>query len=383
MNAKKLRNLAFYLHRYIGLAVGLIAIAIGLTGSLLVFHKEINEFQIHQQIGIIVPQGKQLPIEEVLNNVQAAYAKQPDVSVQRVVFPDKPNDPFEVALKTKESDWLPIYVNPYTGKILGDSFKPDIVQNFFKIVYELHYALLAGDIGYAIVGIIGLLVSLLSITGIILWPGWRKLIAGFKIKWNASPKRVNFDIHKVAGIVAAMFLFFTFFTGFCWNLGSIARPLIYAATLSQIPPEDPISKPIPGRSPLKFSDELLQKADAALPGFKTVYVALPSEMDGTSFIVRKKSSPEKEYWDSSVFIDSYNGEILRVDNGLNDSLGAKVENAFIPLHYGTFWGLLSRLLYVFVGFSPLILSIAGFRMYRDRYRPKAKPKNAIAPTTKI
>ncbi|MCU0533728.1 MAG: PepSY domain-containing protein [Hydrococcus sp. Prado102] len=376
MNAKKFRNFAFYLHRYIGLAVGLIAIAIGLTGSLLVFHKEIDEFQIQQQIGIIVPQEEQLPVETVLNTVQSFYAKQPDASIQRIFLPDKPDDPFEVVLKTKESDWLPIYVNPYTGQILSNSLKPNVIQSFFKIVYELHYALLAGDIGYTVVGIIGLLVSFLSITGIILWPGWRRLIAGFKIKWNASPKRVNFDIHKVAGIVAAIFLFFTFFTGFCWNLGSIARPLIYAATLSQIPPEDPISKPISGQSPLKFSNELLQKADAALPGFKTVYVALPSKMDGTSFIVRKKSSPDQEYWDSSVFIDSYSGEILRVDNGLTESLGVKVENAFIPLHYGTFWGLSSRILYVFVGLSPLILFITGFAMYRDRHRPKAKSKNA-------
>jgi len=380
MNAKKLRNLAFYLHRYIGLAVGLMAIAIGLTGSLLVFHKEINEFQIHNKIGTIVPQGEKLSVEVVLNTVQSTYSKQPDVSVQRIFLPDKPDEPFEVALKTKESDWLSIYVNPYTGEILSDSLKPDLLQSFFKIVYELHYALLAEDIGYTIVGIIGLLVSLLSITGIILWPGWRKLIAGFKIKWNARPKRVNFDIHKVAGIIAAIFLFFTFFTGFCWNLGNIVRPLIYAATLSQMPPENPTSTPIPGQTSLKFSNALLQKADTALPGFKTVYVDLPREMDGTTFIVRKKSSPEKAFWDSSVFIDSYSGKILRVDNGLKDSLGAKVENAFIPLHYGTFWGLPSRVLYVLVGLSPLILFITGFRMYRDRDRPKARAKNAIAPT---
>ncbi|MEH2143699.1 PepSY-associated TM helix domain-containing protein [Nostoc sp.] len=40
MHSKKLRDFVFRLHRYIGLAVGLIAIAIGLTGSLLVFHDE-------------------------------------------------------------------------------------------------------------------------------------------------------------------------------------------------------------------------------------------------------------------------------------------------------------------------------------------------------
>ncbi|MEH2404220.1 hypothetical protein [Nostoc sp.] len=29
------------------------------------------------------------------------------------------------------------------------------------------------------------------IAGIILWSGWRKLMAGFKIKWSAHPKRLT------------------------------------------------------------------------------------------------------------------------------------------------------------------------------------------------
>ncbi|MGF1589693.1 MAG: PepSY domain-containing protein [Pleurocapsa sp.] len=40
LNTRKIRNLAFCLHRYIGLAVGLILVIVGLTGSLLVFQKE-------------------------------------------------------------------------------------------------------------------------------------------------------------------------------------------------------------------------------------------------------------------------------------------------------------------------------------------------------
>jgi uncharacterized iron-regulated membrane protein len=42
MNAKSFRNRIFTLHRYLGLVVGLIAIVVGLTGSLLVFHTEIS-----------------------------------------------------------------------------------------------------------------------------------------------------------------------------------------------------------------------------------------------------------------------------------------------------------------------------------------------------
>jgi hypothetical protein len=72
-------------------------------------------------------------------------------------------------------------VNPYTGAVMGDR---EWESSWVGIIYDLHYKLLAGDTGTLIMGIVALLTLLLSITGIVLWPGWRKLMAGFKIKWN-------------------------------------------------------------------------------------------------------------------------------------------------------------------------------------------------------
>jgi uncharacterized iron-regulated membrane protein len=40
------------------------------------------------------------------------------------------------------------------------------------------------------------------------------------------------------------------------------------------------------------------------------------------------------------------------------------------MHYGTFGGLATRILYVFVGLSPTILFIIGLIMYRLRRRPQ-------------
>ncbi len=45
-------------------------------------------------------------------------------------------------------------------------------------------------------------------------------------------------------------------------------------------------------------------------------------------------------------------------------------DAFNPLHYGTFSGLPTRILYIFVGLAPTFLFVTGFVMWRYRYRPK-------------
>ncbi|MEH2463576.1 PepSY-associated TM helix domain-containing protein [Nostoc sp.] len=368
MQEKSFRHLVFTLHRYIGLVVGLIAILVGLTGSLLVFHSEINNFDQQRRIGTITPQGEPLPIEVVINTVKKTYSNQPDATLQAIYLPSKPNEPMNVVLKTKEKDWNENYVNPYTGTIIGNNLKSTFVQKFFEIVYPLHYALLGGDIGYKFVGIIGLLMSFMSITGIILWPGWRRLISGFKIKWNAHPKRVNFDVHKVAGLITAVFLIFAFFTGFCWSFGEFINPMIYAVTFSKQQPT-PVSVPIAGKSALGLKEQL-KTAQAALPTATLTSISFPSKPEEVLTVSFKLTQEDVDSGESTAYLDQYSGKVLRVDSSLKVSLGDRILNSFGPLHFGTFWGLPSRIFYVFVGLAPLILFITGFVMWRYRYQAK-------------
>ncbi|MEH2243424.1 PepSY-associated TM helix domain-containing protein [Nostoc sp.] len=51
-------------------------------------------------------------------------------------------------------------------------------------------------------------------------------------------------------------------------------------------------------------------------------------------------------------------------------MGSRVLNSFPSLHYGTFGGLPTRILYVFIGLAPLILFVTGFVMWQYRYKGK-------------
>ncbi|MEH2274132.1 MAG: PepSY-associated TM helix domain-containing protein [Nostoc sp.] len=368
MHSKKLRDFVLRLHRYIGLAVGLIAIAIGLTGSLLVFHDEISDFLLHRQIGTITPSGERLPVEVILNQVKTAYANQPGVTIDRIYMSAKPNAPAIVVPRKRESDLAELYVNPYTGVVLGNS-QEIFSEKFFSVVYELHYSLLAGKTGYAIAGIAALLMCILSITGILLWPGWRKLLNGFKIKLDAHPKRVNFDIHKVAGIVTAIFIVLTGFTGFCWNFSDFTKPIIYAVTFTRKPALEPVSVPVPGKTPLELADQL-KTARATFLNAMLGTIYFPRKPEDALSIRFKLPQDNDENGQSYVYLDQYSGKVLRVDNILEMPLGDRVLNSFEPLHYGTFGGIPTRIFYVFVGLAPLILFITGFVMWQYRHRTK-------------
>ncbi|MBW4471482.1 MAG: PepSY domain-containing protein [Stenomitos rutilans HA7619-LM2] len=365
MTFRTLRTWIFKGHRLLGFAIGLIAIVIGLTGSMIVFQSEINDFLLHRHLDPIIPQGDRLPLEVVLERVKTAYTNQPNMSLQRVYFPAKPDDFFNVIISVTSNDWVSVYVNPYTGAILGDSLHPNAIQHFLAIVYELHTSLKLGDLGLYIVGWVGLGMCIVVVAGIILWPGWRKLVAGFKIKWNAHPKRLNFDLHKLLGITAATFLLFTFFTGFAWNLGYV-DPFIRAITFSPAPP-DLASQPIAGQSPRSLSQQM-KTAQLALPSGALRSIDLTADPKAPLRLRMKQTQERQEYGISNVYLDQYGGQILRVDDSLKASLGDKILSSFDLLHYGTFGGLPTRILYVFVGLTPLILFTTGFVMWWYRKR---------------
>ncbi|MBD2667112.1 propeptide, PepSY amd peptidase M4 [Richelia sinica FACHB-800] len=228
--------------------------------------------------------------------------------------------------------------------------------------------LLLGRNGEIVIGISGLFLFILCVTGLILWPGWRKLIAGFKIKWDGHPQRVNFDIHKVSGIVSVIFLSFTAFTGFCWLFHDWTYPVIYAVTFTAQPPEV-TSTPIPNQEPLKLS-QLLEISNNVFPESSTFAVNIPSKPEDAVYI--HKSQPHELVFSGSsgVYLDQYSGMVLRVVNSLKLSLADQVFYAFEYLHYGTFWRLTSRIIYVFVGLIPTLLFITGLVMWKYRCKNK-------------
>jgi uncharacterized iron-regulated membrane protein len=370
MKTLKLRDLTFQLHRYLGLGVGLILVIVGLTGSLLVFVPELDAQIVQQRFGYVMPQAQPIAPDKLVETVKIAYANHSDWKINQVQmvshFPY-----YTVRLKRPDETQWEVFVNPYTGKVMGDRQRETA---FFSRILDLHYTLLSGAIGTIIVGIAALLLFILSITGIVLWPGWRKLISGFKIKWNAHPKRLNYDLHKVAGIITAAFLAVIAFTGFCWNFYDQTTPIVYAATLTPKPLEVK-STIVKGQASLSLG-EALRQAELALPGAVTTFITLPTQPD-EAFHFFKKVPQDSEDYNSSVEVDQYSGKVLAVQDSRVAKLGDRILNSFTPLHYGTFGGIPTRILYIFVGLAPTVLLVTGFMMWRSRWRRKKAVFGAI------
>jgi uncharacterized iron-regulated membrane protein len=352
MNTKRIRNFVFIIHRYIGLAIGILAAIIGLTGSLIILDDLGKNYLFVQRV---TPVGERLAIETIITKAQAII---PNTTLTRLTLPEQLNKPITTWWLGQDDKLTAVNMNPYTGSIIGQPIHH--ADSYRDFLFKVHIDLLSGEWGHYLAGIVGLLATILCVTGIILWPGWRKLITGFKIKWNASSKRLNFDLHKVAGIITAVFLTMAMFTGFIWNFNTWTDPIVYTITATPQPPEPEllVSKAIAGKAPLLFTDALLQKINTVL-GKEGATIFFPSEPEGII-----------DVWGAKViYLDRFSGEILRVgENGtsVQPSKADRLFNWFMSVHFGTFAGLPSRIFYVFVGLSPTILLITGFIMWRLR-----------------
>jgi uncharacterized iron-regulated membrane protein len=88
--------------------------------------------------------------------------------------------------------------NPYTGEDVGEALPFGIRAVVWSA--DLHNELLFGDVGKRINGVGSVLVSVLAVTGIVLWwPGTRLWRRGLTVQWRARWPRFNWDLHHAVG----------------------------------------------------------------------------------------------------------------------------------------------------------------------------------------
>ncbi len=102
--------------------------------------------------------------------------------------------------------------DPYTGADIGRSVPIGI--GIIAWCSNLHTNLLAGPTGRAVNGVASMLVTLLCLTGAILWwPGIAKWRRSLMVDPRANWKRLNWELHSVVGFWTFALVFMWAFTG--------------------------------------------------------------------------------------------------------------------------------------------------------------------------
>ncbi|MBI4887470.1 MAG: PepSY domain-containing protein [Acidobacteria bacterium] len=190
------RKASFQVHLWIGIAVGLYVVLLSVTGSALVFRRELD--RAFRPQAPLVDAARPLLSKEQLT--QAALAAYPGATVERVGGTQRRMALVRVVLH-RNGETLEREFNAYTGADLGEPF-PWKAQALLTLA-DLHDDLLMLEDrrGRFWNGVGSVLVTLLCLTGAVVWwpgiRGWRRAIS---VKWDARWPRLNFDLHSAMGV---------------------------------------------------------------------------------------------------------------------------------------------------------------------------------------
>lgn len=444
-NKKKSKKSLFkrvmaWLHLWLGLASGIIVVIVSLTGCIYVFENEIKDFI--EDWRFVEPQEKAFLLPSQLVTIadkamkgkhatSVTFGAKDDAAIvgyftQRKEGKDnegkrggkreegkgRKQDPAkndnekgkslekgpakekgrekgkeEKSKKRRGGIFTSVYMNPYTGEILNiKSVSRSDSPDFFRFILNGHRALwLPYDIGRPIVGVAVLIFVFLLISGMVLWwpVKWIKSIRdkSFKIKWSASFKRVNYDMHNVLGFYSMIFLLFISVTGLVWSFGWWSKSL-YWVTSGGKPLVESQESPKSDTTHVKTFelatvDKVMLNISKQNPEAAGIMVSMPGKPADAigAFVYKQKNT----YYNMDCY--SFDQQSLK-EISIKTPFSGKYIEANIPdkirrmnydIHVGAVLGLTGKFIAFFASLISASLPITGFLIWwgKQKFGKKA------------
>ena len=341
-----MRKALFNLHFFGALVGAVFVIILGLTGSVMAFEDELDRLT-HPHLFRVVPTGSPLPLTELSARATAAV---PGARVVAYGLPTASGRSVSVILAGTT-----VYVNPYTGEVLGTRSGPTLLGQ----IHQLHLRLLAGNVGRTIVSWAGALMIVLVISGFYLWwPVKRVSIA------RTGGRRTWFDVHNAVGVFAFVFLLLLALTGVVIGFESVTTPLLFKMTGSQPYGSGPAVSPRSGTRMLT-PDEAVAAASQALPGATPVIISVAGPKAPYRIALRypEDRTPGGR---SRVFIDPYTGAVLQSESSRSTAAGTRLIILNRAIHTGDLFGIPSKLLMSLASLAAVAQVATGLVMWSKR-----------------
>lgn len=370
-----MRRALYLVHLYSGLVVGLVAVLVGVTGSAVVYRPEIERL-LYPQWFRVQPNGETRPLDELMANALATYTHgEPTfVSIQPPLARD---EPVMVMMKDRfglgSGPWARVQLDPFSGTVTA-AFVPE--ETFSGFLLQLHTSLLVGEHswGEQLVGVFGILLVCFCLTGVFLWwPGLRRWRDGFKVRPGRGAVTLNYDLHRVIGIVFVIPLLLIALTGIVLVFPQYTKAPIVKAFGITPPPKAPQASGGFARVSLEEVKHVIARH---YPAAKLMGITVPRKpKDAYQVRLLLPGDSKKRYGGGaklSVWVDPATGAILKEHDLKSMSVSARVFFEWIfPTHTGDIAGEGGRFLALLTGLVPLLLFITGcYVWYCKRARPR-------------
>ncbi|MXP26736.1 peptidase [Altererythrobacter indicus] len=353
------RSLWWRIHQWAGLQISLFLIFILATGTLATVSPEID-WLIHPAIRVAV-EDRPLASWGVL----ATHAKDEagDALIESISAPREPWFAAEVIARQPDGSRFRIQLNPWTGEVQGRTpwFN---AQRLFR---EMHRNLmLAPAIGVPIVTSLSIPLLLALISSFWVYKKWWRGFFTFprlnRARRNDS-RRFTGALHRFAGLWSLWFVALIGITG-TWYF------------IEKMGGEAPASNPAAAIASTQLAgpqlDAMIALAHKRFPELQVKGIAFPHGKSGGVLIEGQAHALLVRDRANGVLIDPITRKVAAIVRGENLSVHQRIAEAADPLHFGTWGGFTTRLIWFAFGAILTALSVTGVMIYAMRMRQQEK-----------
>ncbi len=385
------------LHRYVGLLLAGFLVLTGLTGALLAWNAELDE-ALNPGLFRAVPPGADAAMWSPLALRDAVQQRFPQALVARVPLALEPGKAAAFLLRRKPGGPPlandQVFVDPYTGQILGMRRWGDITQgahNLMPFVYRLHYSLALGPVGIVALGIAALLWMLDCLVGLYLTlptrrrhtqaaPFWARWSTAWKISLRSSFRAV-FDVHRAGGLWLWLALLGMAISSVALNLPQVYDPVVQALAARQSGTEalptrtTPLWEPRLGWSQAQDRASVLMREEAARRGFavrQESSLSYDPRRGLYRYDVRSSLDVKDKGGSTRIFIDADTGRLVGTWLPTAAAAGDTMTTWLTLLHMAAVGGSPVKAAIALFGLAVAVLSCTGvFIWFRKRKARKA------------
>lgn len=369
----RLRAALVWLHRWVGLTVGVIFTLTCVSGTALYFQPQFWEWA---HGALTPPNLAQAPasLDRWLVNSQAAV---PDLGRPIALWPPHTehnlSDAGMLIFQGREpggfgnTGFVAVLVAPATGDVLG---VVDVDRSPAYAPLFFHRDFWGGRAGSLVVGVMALGSLFLLVAGFYLWwPAANRI--GRKL--SGRPWRLSFTrarpMHDWVGVWTLPILILLSFTGLYIAQPSWVEPAIAVMTEPEASPAV-AAAPAECRAPMSLDDAAARAAAlASAPAFRSIYAG---ERDTVWEIAFAGNGSDALHQETHVVADLACGTL--VVEATPETRPSAEAAAFwmFGLHDGTAFGDAGPVLVSLAGIAPLVLMISGFRLWLRTRRVTAR-----------
>lgn len=420
-----MRQALVTLHRWAGLLIAGFLFISGLTGAVISWDHELDEW-LNPQLTQARAKGQPLPPLELARQVETRH---PQVRVSFVPLAAEPGHSLAFGVdgrvdsatgKLIHPGFNQVFVDPVSGEELGrrewGAVWPVSKENVVSFLYVLHYSLHMPALwgidrwGVWLMGVIALIWTVDCFTGFYLtlparrrakaqardetgvapqgkgwWPRWKP---SWRVRWKGGPYKLNFDLHRAGSLWTWGLLFVVAFTAFSLNL---YREVFFPAMslVSQVTPSPfDVRKPADENQPivprLDFAQVLeVAGREAAQRGWQepagSVFYSRAFGVYGVDFFHPEDGHGAGGVGHRRLYLDGLDGRLLGEREPWKGTAADIFVQAQFPLHSGRILGVPGRVLISAMGLVVAMLSVTGVYIWLKKRRSRVSSAAAARP----